>query len=62
MTREEMATKIFIALIYQGMVDKIAVKQSIKMADMLINELNRDGLKSRTKADYYGPFHNGIMP
>jgi len=55
MNRDEVATKIFIELIKNDMEGRIAAKQSVELANMLINELNKDGLKSRTKEDYYSP-------
>ena len=62
MNRDEVATRLFIELVKNDMEGRSAAKQSVELANMFINELNKDGLKSRTKADYYGPFHNGIMP
>tara|TARA_S200002703_G_C3791430_1_gene244230 strand:- start:1683 stop:1937 length:255 start_codon:yes stop_codon:yes gene_type:complete len=74
MNRDEVATRLFIELVKNGMQGRIAAKQSVELANMLINEINKDGLKSRTKEDYFGtwwsqrtrssemtnsPIHNG---
>ena len=59
MNREEVAIRLFIELIKNDMEGRTAAKQSVELANMLINELNKDGLKSRTKKDYYSPVHNG---
>ena len=56
MNRDEVATRLFIELIKNNMEGRIAAKQSVELANMFINELNKDGLKSQTK---YNPIHNG---
>lgn len=55
MNRDEVATRLFIELVKNDMEGRSAAKQSVQLANMLINELNKDGLGSRTKrAQYVG--------